>query len=411
MSRDILPCVERIERDIMQLAEITDDNSSGYTRVSFSDEDLRARDYLRQLMERDADLKVCIDEAGNLIGKKEGTVDGASIMIGSHIDTVQGGGRFDGIAGVVAGLEILRRFKEENIVTTNPIELVVFLAEEASPFGISTIGSRGMTGKLTPDQLYSLTNNEGHTLASAITKMGGNPERISDAKRTSQSIKSYVELHIEQGLNLASQGIDIGIVTGLTGIYKGVADIVGRPDHAGTTPMNARKDALVAAADAVLIFESICKTKQEVVGTIGKMKVHPNAGNVIPGFVKLDYDLRSPNTSTMIKIVNEYKGKLDTISTDRDVNIKCDFYESSAPVFFNINLIEKLKVICSDIGMPYLEMFSMAGHDAEHLAEIVPSCMLFIPSKDGRSHCPEEWSDFKDIGYGARIMTDFVMSF
>ena len=198
------PDLERITRDITNLAEFVSPGEPGHTRISFSEEDRRAREHVILLMENEANLNVRIDPVGNIIGRREGKKPRPSILLGSHLDTVRGGGRFDGIAGVIAGLEVMRRFEEKQIETLHPLEVVVFLAEEPSPFGISTVGSRGMAGKLQENLLASLKDEKGRTLGTAIGEMGGKPETIADARRTSDDVLAFLELHIEPGTYLFS---------------------------------------------------------------------------------------------------------------------------------------------------------------------------------------------------------------
>ena len=214
------PNIERIKRDISNLSLITSPLEPGYTRISFSEEDRKAREHVWSLMEQEAGLQVLVDELGNLIGRRKGKREKPSIHIGSHIDTVRGGGRFDGVSGVIGGLEVARLFRETAFNNDHPLEVVVFLAEEPSPFGLSTIGSRGMAGKLKEEQLVTLQDGDGRNLGSAIRDMGGNPQKLSEAKRCSDDILAYLELHIEQGPCLYSNKIPLGIVKGIVRISR-----------------------------------------------------------------------------------------------------------------------------------------------------------------------------------------------
>jgi N-carbamoyl-L-amino-acid hydrolase len=403
------PNLERIHRDIIKMSDFTLPEESGYTRISFSLMDKQARKHIALLMEDEAKLTIRIDPAGNLIGRREGRNQEPAILVGSHIDTVRGGGRFDGIAGVIAGIEVGRRFEEEGIRTIHPLEVAVFLAEEPSPFGISTIGSRGMVGKLSPDLLLSLRDDEGRTLGRAIREMGGDPERITEAKRSSGDIFSFLELHIEQGPLLSSRGIPIGVVTGIVGIVRGEIEVVGRNDHAGTTPMWDRKDALAAGAEVVLALEGVCKGLDGIVGTIGKIEISPNSLNVIPGTVTLGMEIRSLQKTLLNQAISLFKDELDRIVKRRKITINLKTKLSSKPVIFNSKMVGRIVRVCEKLNMPYLEVPSGAGHDANHLAEITPTGMIFVPSKDGRSHCPEEWSEFKNIGLGVEVLANTII--
>jgi N-carbamoyl-L-amino-acid hydrolase len=407
--KKITPDIERVRRDILRMSEFVSSEEPGYTRISFSKEDREARAYVADLM-KGANLSVRIDAAGNLIGSREGEGQKPVILVGSHIDTVRGGGRFDGVSGVIAAIEIARRFEEEKISMIHPLEVIVFLAEEPSPFGISTVGSRAMTGKLSEDLLNSLKDSQGRTLGGAIEGMGGNPSRIGEAKRSPAEVLAFLELHIEQGPILYSRGIPIGAVTGIVGILRGKIEVVGRMDHAGTIPMEARKDALVAGSEVILALEKACRELEGVVGTIGKVEVFPNSVNVIPGRVNLEMEARSFKEAFLHETESLFRKELDRIVQKRGVEIHFGSAISSKPVLFHPRLVERVARVCGSLGISYLEMPSGAGHDANHLAEVVPAAMIFVPSKDGRSHCPEEWTDFEQVCLGTEVLANMVTS-
>ena len=393
----------------MKFAEFVDPEEEGFTRISFSDQNLNAIEHMTVLMETEADLSVYIDAAGNLIGGREGRrPDAPSIMIGSHLDTVRAGGRFDGVAGVVAGLEVARILKEMDIMLEHPLEIVAFLAEEPSPFGLSTVGSRAMTGKLSPQIINSLKDDQGRTLPQAIRQMGGNPSNLQQAKRSPTDILAFIELHIEQGPSLEERNIPIGIVTGIVEIARGDIKVVGRNDHAGTTPMEIRHDALAATSELVLALEATCKASAGIVGTIGKMDVFPNALNVIPGLVNIGMELRSLDEEIIKDAIKKFKLKLENIQHSRGIEITCDTWTSSQKVIFDEALVTLASAICDKLGIPHLLLPSGAGHDAGHLARITPAGMIFVPSKGGRSHCPEEWTDFDHIVRGVELLGSLV---
>ena len=406
----IVPNLERVRRDVTRLSEFVSSEEQGYTRISFSEEDRQAREYLSRLMRDEAELSVRIDAAGNLIGRREGTMQKPAIMVGSHIDTVRGGGRLDGVSGVIAGIEVVRRLKEEGIDAIRPFEVVIFLAEEPSPFGISTIGSRAMAGRLTPDLLSSLRDDQGRTLGSAIDEMGGNSAGINEARRSPEDTFVFLELHIEQGPLLFSQGIPVGVVTGIVGISRGKIEVIGRNDHAGTPPMRERKDALVAGSELVLAFEKVCASMDGVVGTIGRVEVSPNFPNVVPGKMTLGLEARSLSEDLLNEITFLFGKELDEIRERRGIRIHFEMGISSRPVIFRPDLTQRIKQVCERLGVACAELPSGAGHDASHLAEIVPTGMIFVPSKDGRSHCPEEWTEFKDICLGIEVLASTITS-
>ncbi len=398
----------RIARDIDRLSQFTDAAQPGHTRISFSDQDRQAREHVAGLMRREAGLSVRIDPAGNLMGRRAGNGPKPAIVIGSHLDTVRGGGRFDGIAGVVAGLEIARRLEELNIRTKHPLEVVVFTAEEPSPFGISCVGSRAMAGDLPGDLLVSLRDPEGRALGQALTDLGGDPDRIAHSKRAPGDILAFLELHIEQGPLLFTEGIPVGVVTGVVGIYRGSVVVHGRADHAGTTPMEVRADALSAAAEAILAFEEVCRDLKGLVGTIGTAQVSPGAPNVVPGEVRLGAEIRSLEETACLEAASRFEQSLKAIEVRRPVKVDFQMTVSSNPVFFNADIVDLIGSVCHDLDIPHIQLPSGAGHDAGHLAKVAPTGMVFVPSKDGRSHCPEEWSETEHLGLGAEVLCGVV---
>jgi N-carbamoyl-L-amino-acid hydrolase len=406
--KKIKPDPKRVQRDLFKISEFVSSEDIGYTRISFSKEDREAREYLGQLMKGDANLSVRIDAAGNLIGRREGERKEPAILVGSHIDTVRGGGRFDGVSGVIAGIEVARRLEEERIRLIHPLEVVVFLAEEPSPFGLSTIGSRAMAGELSEGLLESLKDDQGRTLGEGIDEMGGNHARIAEARRSPGSILAFLELHVEQGPTLFSRGISIGVVNGVVGITRGTIEVVGKNDHAGTTPMEVRKDALVAGAEVLLALEKVCKALEGVVGTIGKVEVFPNSLNVIPGRVKFGMEVRSLSEELMERVISSFRTELGRIVQERGVEIHFDSAISSKPVLFELGMVERIVNVCARLGLSHLEMQSGAGHDASHLAEVAPAGMIFIPSQDGRSHCPEEWTEIEQICSGIEVLANTI---
>jgi N-carbamoyl-L-amino-acid hydrolase len=238
--------------------------------------------------------------------------------------------------------------------------------------------------------------------------MGGNPDRIIEARRGSEEILAYMELHIEQGPLLFSRKIPIGVVKGIVGITRARIEVEGRSDHAGTTHMGIRKDALAAASETILALERICREREGVVGTVGKIDVAPNSLNVIPGTVILGADVRSLDQGLIEEVFFSLRREMEQIRERRGVKIRMEIEVVSKPVLFQKKVIERIRMACSRLHLPYLEMISGAGHDASHLAELTPTGMIFIPSKDGRSHCPEEWSEFEEICLGTEVLADAI---
>ena len=360
-------------------------------------------------MEQEAGLEVRVDELGNLVGRRKGKKEKPSILIGSHIDTVRGGGRFDGVSGVIGGLEVARLFRETGFTNDHPLEVVVFLAEEPSPFGLSTIGSRAMAGKLTGEHLTSLKDRDGRDLGTAIREMGGRPEALQEAKRSSDDILAYLELHIEQGPDLFQNKIPLGIVKGIVGISRAKIEVTGMNNHAGTTPMSARKDSLAAASEVVLAVEKICRGEEGLVGTVGKIDAFPNVLNVIPGKVVLGMDLRSLNAEGIDQAFRLLRMDLDRMSERRGVQVRMERQVVSIPVTFEAGIIERIRRVCHRLRIPFQEMISGAGHDAMHIAQIARAGMIFVPSQGGRSHCPEEWTEFEHISQATSVLASTIV--
>lgn len=410
--KSFAPNVKRIERDITMLSKMTlpgTDEQTRYTRISFSGEDLQARDHVAELMRTEAGLKVRVDAVGNLIGRREGKKPGPAILVGSHLDTVMGGGRFDGIAGVVAGLEAARRLKETGTELDSPLEIIAFIAEEPSPFGLSCVGSRAMEGVLTDEHL-KIEDADGRTLAEAIRAMGGDPDKLASARRKPEEVLANLELHTDQGPILEREDLPVGVVTGIVGIYRGQVELTGKADHSGTTPMEVRRDALTAASEVVLEFERICRKMDGLVGTIGKLDVFPNSLNVVPGSVAIGLEVRSLSDDDCRTALARLGEAIQTIARRRDLQIAYRNQRSSVPLVFADALVERMDRVCTELDIPHMRMSSGAGHDASHMGQITDSGMVFIPSRGGRSHCPEEWSEFEHLALGTDVLTAMIVA-
>lgn len=404
--------VERIKRDIETMAGFTSTPGDGVTRLSFSEEDRRARDYIKGEMER-AGLVVYEDAAGTIFGRREGSKKkgkkAASIMIGSHFDSVPHGGAFDGTAGVVAAIEIARVMNEKGTVTEHPVEFVAFIEEEGGRFGSGLFGSRAIKGDVTVDDLKNAIDADGVSMYKAMMDFGLDPDGIRKAKRGKGSIAAFIELHIEQGPVLENEGVDIGIVEGIVGISEYEVEIIGSPDHAGTTPMTLRHDALVEASDLIIYVNELAKTVGEgTVGTVGKIRIEPGAANVVPGKVIMSVDIRSMDRMIMDEIWGKLKSGADVLKEKGfEVNYSNKLYVP--PVSLDENIRDIIKSVAEKLGYKHRGMVSGAGHDAMVMASIAPAAMVFVPSKNGRSHCPEEWTDYEDLAKGAEVVLETLL--
>lgn len=412
MNSTILkPNVAKIKNDINRLAEFIDKSKPGWTRRPFTTWYEQSREWLKKEMVS-CDMDVGIDAASNLIGRLEGTEPGlAPIMIGSHTDTVNGGGRFDGIVGVIAGLEIARLIKEKGIQLKHPLEVVDFTSEEPSEFGISTIGSRGMVNNLTQEML-NREDPTGLILKEAIKKIGGDPSLIEVQALKKGDIALYLELHIEQGPVLEQTKNKLGVVTGIVGIKRYRVTVEGKPNHAGTTPMNMRNDALVGAAELVLTLESLCKKaySEPVVGTVGKHTVEPNASNVIPGKVVFDLEVRTLDVEIINHIIMKLSEYAKGLEVERKLSIQFDCLSESESIKVENRILDIIEKSCKQTA-DTIKLPSGAGHDANQLAKVAPIGMIFIPSAEGRSHCPEEWTDYEDVSTGIEALARSLLLF
>jgi N-carbamoyl-L-amino-acid hydrolase len=399
---------DRLWADVMRLAEITDPGRP-YTRRSFTKLFLEGREWLERQF-RDAGMTTRIDAAGNLIGRVEGRNPAlGTIAVGSHSDTVPSGGRFDGIAGVITGLEVARALR--GIRIEHSLEIIDFLAEEPSEYGLSCVGSRGMAGAL-DDRMLKLTEPGGETLGDAMRRVGGDPDGLGQAKRT--DIKAFLELHIEQGAVLESKSTDVGVVTSIVGIRRIEIVFEGHADHAGTTPLDLRRDALVAAALTVIAVRKIAErldssSAEYFVATVGILDVEPSASNVVPGRCRLVVDIRS----TSEKLKNDFEEALERESAEAG---EAAHVERSAfatlsngpPVMCDGTLQTALRKAAGTLGLTQTAIPSGAGHDAAFMSRICPSAMIFVPSCAGISHAPEEWTEKAALAMGASAMLEAV---
>jgi N-carbamoyl-L-amino-acid hydrolase len=400
----------RLWDDLMALAAITDPERP-YTRRSFSPRFLDGRDWLRRRFEQ-AGLKVRMDAGANLIGRMDGTErDARTIMLGSHSDTVPGGGRFDGPAGVLAALEVVRAMQAAGYKPRHSIEVVDFLAEEPSEYGVSCVGSRAMAGAL-DDKLLAYTNPGSEKLADAIRRVGGDPNRLAQARRS--DVVGYFELHIEQGVVLQNNNIDLGLVTAIVGITRIEIEFQGAADHAGTTPMGLRRDAGLAAAALTLFVserarEFARRGSGHFVATTGILDIQPNAANVVPGQARMVLDIRAENAA----LIDEFTAALDAESKSVAArsNVERSRYavlSNVAPTICDARLRDLLARGASSLRYSTMPLASGAGHDAVFVARIAPSAMLFVPCRDGKSHAPEEWAEPGAIAAGAATLFEAV---
>ena len=401
---------DRLWGDVMALADITDP-AHPYTRRSFSPLFLKGRAWLAKQFVA-AGLAVRIDPAGNLIGRCEGKdASRGVIAIGSHSDTVPSGGRFDGIAGVAAGLEVFRALRDAHVRLDHTFEVIDFLAEEPSDFGLSCIGSRGMAAALETSML-DLVGPGNETLREALCRVGGDPDRLAAAYR--RDIAAFLELHIEQGVVLEQRALDIGVVTSIVGIRRVQIEFEGAADHAGTTPMMLRHDALLAAANTVASVRRMAEQlsvegPDYFVATVGILTVEPGGANVVPGRCRMVIDVRSTNPALTERFVDTLERESGQHATAARVSrAPLVTLSDGRPAACDPALRAVLHEEARELGLGAADLASGAGHDTAFMTRICPSAMVFVPCRKGKSHAPDEWADRQAIAAGAAVMLQAV---
>jgi allantoate deiminase len=393
---------QRIEEHIELLSQFTATPGKGVTRLTYSKEDLHARNYIKEKM-AEYGLAIKEDGFGNIFGKLEGTLsDAPSVIVGSHFDSVPNGGAYDGAAGVVVGLEVAALFKENNVKPAYPLEIIALVEEEGSRFGGGLMGSRGMMGLLTEDDFKTLADNDGILAVDAMAEIRVNS--ANEKKRDPKTIKAFLELHIEQGPILEEKGIQIGVVEAIVGLTQLVVTVQGQAGHAGTTPMDRRSDALVSAAQIIAALPGIASDEGEgTVITTGRLNVFPNGANVIPDKVVFSVDIRSGKE---VHVLNALRKAEELIAQQDGNGIRTSIEQQLyiKPKELDIGIRSLLKDASDNLEIPYCSINSGAGHDAMVFSDYAACGMVFIPSKDGLSHCPEEWSDAGHLADGTDII-------
>jgi beta-ureidopropionase / N-carbamoyl-L-amino-acid hydrolase len=379
--------------------------AGGANRPAYSGADREARAYFLELM-RSAGLRTRIDAAGNLLGRREGTEPGlAPILFGSHIDSVPDGGRYDGVVGSIGAVEAARAIHAHGIATRHPLEVVVFQNEEGGLYG-----SRMMTGGFRPEE-WSIVAGSGHTIEEGTRLIGGDPDRIAEAVRRPGDVAAFLELHIEQGGILHTSGIDIGVVEGIVGIRWWDVDITGFANHAGTTPMDQRRDALLAASRYVDAVNRIARGRPGAhVATVGRLSAAPGAPNVIPGRVSASLEIRDLAMDTIESLYDEIRAAAEAIGRETGTEFTFQRTVDLAPALADERIQAAIEASAGDLGLSTRRMPSGAGHDAQSLARIAPIGMLFVPSVGGVSHSPEELTSPADMVNGANVLANAILA-
>lgn len=400
MSVASLPSVhgDRLNHNLNTLAEIGKLPKGGVKRISFSQEDQLARQLVKNWME-EAGMTTRLDAAGNLIGRYPGKQDVPALATGSHIDTVPSAGRYDGTLGVLAGIEVVRALKFNDMVLDHPVEVIVFTDEENS-----MIGGKAIAGTYNPDPEY-YRRKDGLSIQECLKRVGGNWESIATARRSREDMAAFVELHVEQGGVLESKQAEIGVVQGVVSMNRYTLTVTGSPNHAGTTPMDMRQDALVAASQIVLTVNQLAHhLPGEQVATVGMMNVWPNATNIVPGRVELSLDIRDLYTENVDALVNRLTEQIGAIAHQTGTTIDMHPALNAQPTLSSPPIMETITQVCQMLNLRHIELPSRAGHDAQEMGRITDMGMIFVPSQGGISHSEAEYTPPEQCTQGADVL-------
>jgi len=394
---------KRLQDDIDTLANIGLGEDHGLYRMAFSEADLEARQWLSSRIE-DAGLQLHIDEAANLHARLQWDGKRPSVITGSHIDTVPSAGALDGALGVMIGLECLRSIQEQQLPLKYPLESIAFSDEEGRFGGM--MGSQALSGQLTPEAIYNASDLEGNLLCSVMESLGYPAKNILRAQRQPDSIRAYVELHIEQGPVLDQQGISIGLVEAIAGLLRWNVRLIGEANHAGTTPMHMRRDALKGFAEVAANVDRVLAEygSPRSTATIGYVEAFPGAANVVPGQANFSLDIRDTDMQVLDDLANAFRRSISAIARRHDLMFEYEVVSQLEAASCDSAILYTIESCANELGYASMRLHSGAAHDAQMMARIVPTAMVFVPSKDGRSHSAAEWTSWEDIEKGANVM-------
>jgi len=397
---------DRLEKRIFDLAKFGLQDNGETERVAFSDEDIDARNWVIQTL-KGFGMDVTVDAAGNIIGKRAGNNPLMKpISFGSHIDRVPNGGNYDGCVGSMAALEVIETFNENDIKTDHPLEVIIFPNEEGG-----VMGSRAMAGNLTKAAL-SVVNSTGYSMGEGIMRLGGDTTKLEQAIRKKGSVAAFMELHIEQGGTLEKENLEIGIVEGIVGLKWWDVTFTGFANHAGTTPMNARQDALLATAKFIVAVNEITNSFEgSQVGTVGRIKAEPGAPNVIPGKVVASLEIRDLSSDVISKVFEAIKQKAEEIAAASNVTVEfLPLDTTSDPALTDSKIQKEIEASTKKLDLSYRYMPSGAGHDSQDISRFAPVGMIFVPSKGGISHSPKEFTTAEDMANGANVLLQTILA-
>lgn len=389
----------RLWQSLQDLGDIGETDTGAMMRVTGSPADGRARDTVVSWFE-DAGMSVSVDAVGNIRARMEGTDGGAPIVTGSHIDTVPDGGKFDGVVGVLGPLEVVRAWNDAGFTPERPLDVVVFTEEEGTRFGIGLLGSLVATGELPLDEALALDDGE-KTVVECLAEIGYDGDGVIDVDEAA----AFVEMHVEQGPVLDGSTSKIGIVEAIAGITHHRVTFTGTADHAGNTPMDMRNDAYLGAAEFALDLEEIAiRAGETSVGTVGKAVVSPNGTNVVPGRVELGVDIRDTDDERLAGMVTAARDAATAAADRRGLELEWETLLEVGPTAMAPEIRERLERAAVARGLESRSILSGAGHDAMNVAEVAPTGMIFVPSEDGISHSPAEYTSSADLARGTQVL-------
>jgi len=397
--------LNRLRRSLEAVNAVALNPEGGVDRVALTDADRAGRDLLAGWM-REIGLAVRVDDLGNMYGHRKGEEPGPPVVFGSHLDSVPNGGRFDGALGVLAGLEVMRVLHEQGIRTRRPLELVNFTNEEGARFEPAMMASGVLAGRFTAEYVYDRRDRTGLRLDDELARIGYRGE----VRHRLREAAAFLELHVEQGPVLDAENLPVAVVEGVQGITWMQVTFTGQADHAGPTPMSLRRDALVAAARLIVAVQGMArKAGEPAVATVGRLAVEPNIINAIPGRVVASVDLRHPDADGLAAMERTVRRMAAEAAAAEQVEMVTEHIWTSRPTAFDPGVVNTVERVAQELGLGYRRMISGAGHDAKYMAEIAPTAMIFVRSKGGLSHCPQEESDWEDIHQGARLLLHSVL--
>jgi len=395
---------DRLQQRLNALAAIGRLPEGGVRRIAYSDDDLAARQWVTAAMV-EAGMTVTCDAAGNIIGRYAGKKSLPALATGSHIDTVPAGGRYDGALGVLAGIEVVATLHEAGQRLNHPIEVIVFTDEEGE-----MIGSKAMAGTLHLDDPDPFRRLDGTSIQTCLQRIGGDWDALPTAQRTAQDMAAYLELHVEQGGVLESVQCQIGVVQGIVSLHRYQVVITGRPNHAGTTPMLLRQDALYAASLLVAAVHDVATNPPgDQVATVGYLTVQPNAANIVPGRVDLTIDLRDLSLAVINRMVNHLQQRIQTIASTTQTKIQMQPQHAVDPTLASSTIQATIAAVCDRLQISHYSMPSRAIHDAQEIGRITPMGMIFVPSQAGVSHAEDEYTSPEQCSQGANVLLNTLL--